>query len=66
MVRNLAGSLIEVGKGKQPINWLETLLSFKDRSKAAATAKPGGLYLVAVDYPKQFELPTPPCGPLFL
>lgn len=66
MVRNIAGSLIEIGRGKQDINWLTTLLSLKDRSKAAATAKPGGLYLVEVDYPEQFDLPRPPCGPLFL
>jgi tRNA pseudouridine38-40 synthase len=66
MVRNIAGSLIEIGRGKQNIDWLTTLLSMKDRSKAAATAKPGGLYLVEVDYPEQFDLPRPPCGPLFL
>jgi len=66
MVRNIAGSLIEVGRGNQPVDWLKTLLSYKDRSKAAATAKPGGLYLVEVDYPQQFELPRPACGPLFL
>lgn len=66
MVRNIAGSLIEVGRGKQPVNWLETLLTYQDRSKAAATAKPGGLYLVEVDYPEEFALPRPECGPLFL
>lgn len=66
MVRNIAGSLIEIGRGNQDIDWLTTLLSHKDRSKAAATAKPGGLYLVEVDYPEQFDLPRPPCGPLFL
>lgn len=66
MVRNLAGSLIEVGKKKQPVDWLNSLLKLKDRSKAAATAKPGGLYLVEVDYPECFNLPRPPCGPLFL
>ncbi|MFT6986635.1 MAG: tRNA pseudouridine38-40 synthase [Psychromonas sp.] len=66
MVRNIAGSLIEVGRGNQPVDWLKTLLSYKDRSKAAATAKPGGLYLVAVDYPEEFDLPKLPCGPLFL
>ena len=66
MVRNIAGSLIEVGRGNQPVDWLKTLLSYKDRSKAAATAKPGGLYLVEVDYPEEFELPKLPCGPLFL
>ncbi|WP_019614493.1 tRNA pseudouridine(38-40) synthase TruA [Psychromonas ossibalaenae] len=66
MVRNIAGSLIEVGRGNQPVNWLETLITYKDRAKAAATAKPGGLYLVEVDYPQEFDLPRPPCGPLFL
>jgi len=66
MVRNIAGSLIEVGRGNKPVDWLGTLLTLKDRSKAAATAKPGGLYLVQVDYPEQFELPSPAVGPLFL
>ena len=66
MVRNIAGSLIEVGKGKQPVDWLQTLLSYHDRSKAAATAKAGGLYFVTVDYPEQFNLPRTACGPLFL
>ncbi|MCG6200608.1 tRNA pseudouridine(38-40) synthase TruA [Psychromonas antarctica] len=66
MVRNIAGSLIEIGRGNQPVDWLKTLLEYKDRAKAAATAKPGGLYLVEVDYPKEFDLPKPPCGPLFL
>lgn len=66
MVRNIAGSLIEVGRENQPVEWLGTLLTLKDRSKAAATAKPGGLYLVEVDYPAQFALPRPAIGPLFL
>ena len=66
MVRNIAGSLIEVGRGNQPVDWLQTLLAYKDRSKAAATAKPGGLYLVEVDYPTEFALPKVNCGPLFL
>lgn len=66
MVRNIAGSLIEVGRGKQPVDWLARLLTVKDRAQAAATAKPGGLYLVEVDYPAQFGLPRPAIGPLFL
>ena len=66
MVRNIAGSLIAIGRGSQPVDWLQTLIAHKDRSKAAATAKPGGLYLVEVDYPAQYDLPRPPCGPLFL
>ncbi|WP_413698673.1 tRNA pseudouridine(38-40) synthase TruA [Psychromonas sp. KJ10-10] len=66
MVRNIAGSLIEVGKGNQPVDWLSTLLDLKDRSKVVATAKPGGLYLVEVDYPEQYDLPRPAIGPLFI
>jgi len=42
------------------------LLALKDRTKAAATASASGLYLVSVDYPDSFSLPSLPCGPLFL
>ncbi|WP_017445969.1 tRNA pseudouridine(38-40) synthase TruA [Gayadomonas joobiniege] len=66
MVRNIVGSLVEVGKGVQPIDWLKTLLMQKDRTLAAATAKANGLYLVDVTYPDKFELPKVPVGPLFL
>ena len=66
MVRNIAGSLIAVGKGEQPVEWMTELLVAKDRTKAAETAKPNGLYLVQVDYPDTFELPKTQLGPLFL
>lgn len=66
MVRNIAGSLITIGREEEPVEWMAQLLADKDRTKAAATAKPGGLYLVEVDYPSEFGLPTPPPGPLFL
>ncbi|WP_434356150.1 tRNA pseudouridine(38-40) synthase TruA [Parasalinivibrio latis] len=66
MVRNIVGSLIVVGKGEQEPEWIKWLLAAKDRKLAAATAKPGGLYLVDVDYPEMFELPVVPIGPLFL
>lgn len=66
MVRNIAGSLICVGRGEQPPEWVAWLLAAKDRKLAGATAKAEGLYLVDVDYPEVFALPTPPLGPLFL
>lgn len=66
MVRNITGSLIEIGAGDQPVEWIAELLQLKDRSAAAATAKPNGLYLVHVTYPPAFELPSIPLGPLFL
>lgn len=66
MVRNIVGSLLEIGLGNQPLDWMRTLLDMKDRSKAAATAKPHGLYLVDVSYPAEFGLPKLAMGPLFL
>lgn len=65
MVRNIVGSLLEVGCGHQPEGWIAELLQAKDRTLAAATAKAEGLYLVAVDYPAEFRIPEPKRGPLF-
>lgn len=66
MVRNIVGSLIEVGCGKRSESWIAELLTKRDRTLAAATAPAKGLYLVAIDYPSQFILPSLPLGPFFL
>ncbi|MEZ8822797.1 tRNA pseudouridine(38-40) synthase TruA [Vibrio amylolyticus] len=66
MVRNIAGSLITVGKGEKDPQWIESLLEAKDRKQASATAKAEGLYLIDVDYPEHYQLPRAPIGPLFL
>ena len=66
MVRNFAGSLIEIGLGEQPIEWMAELLANKDRTVAGPTAKPGGLYMIEVDYPDSCGLPKTKPGPLFL
>lgn len=66
MVRNIAGSLIAIGRGDKPIEWMAELLAQRDRTLAAETAKPNGLYLVKVDYPEEFGLPTQHLGPLFI
>lgn len=66
MVRNIAGSLMAVGCGEQSEQWIAELLASKDRTQAAATGKPNGLYLVDVDYPAELALPQKPLGPLFL
>ncbi len=66
MVRNITGSLLEIGMGRKPVEWLAELLASRNRSLAAATAKPGGLYLVEVDYPEHFGIPGSAPGPLFL
>lgn len=66
MVRNITGSLLEVGMKRQPVEWIAQLLAAKNRNLAAATAKAGGLYLVNVEYPAHFSLPATLVGPLFL
>jgi tRNA pseudouridine38-40 synthase len=66
MVRNIAGSLMAVGDGRQSSGWISELLAGRDRTVAAETAPPDGLYLVAVAYPEQFKLPPAPTGPMIL
>jgi tRNA pseudouridine38-40 synthase len=66
MVRNIAGSLIAVGLGRQPPEWIGQLMAGRDRSLAADTAPAAGLYLVEVVYPSQYTLPATPYGPLLL
>ncbi len=58
MVRNIAGCLIAVGSGKYPAAWLGEVLALRDRTKAGVTAPANGLYLVGVDYPSEFALPS--------
>ena len=58
MVRNIVGSLFEVGTKRENPTWFEQLLSIKDRTKAGITAPACGLYFVSVEYPSQFELPA--------
>ncbi|MXP67295.1 tRNA pseudouridine(38-40) synthase TruA [Pantoea sp. Aalb] len=66
MVRNIVGSLIEIGCGKQTEGWMAKLLFAKNRYLAASTAKASGLYLVSVDYPPHFQLPQSTPHPLLL
>jgi len=58
MVRNIAGTLIEVGVGKRSPEWVADVLSQRARAAAGVTATPDGLYFVGVGYPDYPELPT--------
>jgi len=66
MVRNIAGTLIAVGAGKQTVGWVNEVLQAKDRRMGAETAPPYGLYLVEVTYPQAFGLNNIIPGPLFV
>src|SRR5579875_1009965 len=43
MVRNIVGSLLEVGRGERSVGWIAELLAARDRSVAGVTAMPQGL-----------------------
>jgi tRNA pseudouridine38-40 synthase len=50
MVRTIVGSLVEIGCGRRPIEWMTHVLESRDRAQAGPTAPAMGLFLVGVDY----------------
>jgi tRNA pseudouridine38-40 synthase len=50
MVRAVAGTLVEIGRGWRPVGSMAALLAGGSRAEAGATAPPQGLFLVQVDY----------------
>lgn len=50
MVRNIVGSLVEVGRKKVPPEWVIEVREARDRRAAGPTAPPQGLVLVSVAY----------------
>jgi tRNA pseudouridine38-40 synthase len=60
MVRNITGTLVEVGLGRQPPQWVAHVLAVRDRRQAGVTAPASGLYFVGPEYPAEFALPKPP------
>jgi len=57
MVRNLVGTLLEVGTGARPVSWVAEALKSRDRRAAGPTAPAQGLYLAWVRYPEPYGLP---------
>ncbi len=64
MVRNIVGTLVYVGTGRQPVAWVAELLAARRRALGAPTFSPSGLYLAGVDYDPVFGLPTDSPDPL--
>ncbi len=58
MVRNIVGSLVDIGSGRFGPRWIEDTLNSKERNRAGQTAPPHGLCLMQVEYPAACFLET--------
>ena len=65
MVRNIVGSLVYVGIGREKPGWLKDVLKARERAAAAPTFDPNGLYLVGVEYRDDLGLPERGASPFF-
>jgi tRNA pseudouridine38-40 synthase len=57
MVRNIVGSLVVIGTGNHVPEWIAEVLARRDRSRAAPTFMPDGLYLARIGYDARWGLP---------
>jgi len=60
MVRTIAGTLAQAGRGDRTPESVRRALESLDRTQAGPTAPPQGLYLVSVDYGPRTPPPAPP------
>ena len=58
MVRNIVGTLVAVGRGDRPVEWVAGVLAGRDRCQGGATAPAEGLYLTRVDYGVMLHTPA--------
>jgi tRNA pseudouridine38-40 synthase len=56
MVRKMAGTLLDVGRGKLTAEDIDRLYQLKDRSKSGPTVPPQGLCMVSVDHEEAYRL----------
>ncbi len=57
MVRAIVGTLLEVGKGKLPVEGFREIMEKHDRSAAGMSVPPQGLFLTRIEYPR-LEIPA--------
>ena len=62
MVRNIAGSLALVGRGRKAAAWIGEILAAQSREAAGAAAPPQGLYLQRIAYPPELLPERTPAG----
>ena len=57
MVRNIVGELVYVGAGRRSLAEFREVFELRDRTRAAPTFAPDGLYLSDIEYDARFGLP---------
>jgi tRNA pseudouridine38-40 synthase len=50
MVRAIVGTLVEIGRGRRPPEWIDDVIASRDRGMAGPTVPATGLFLVSIDY----------------
>jgi len=64
MVRNIVGSLVYIGTGREKPEWMQEVLESRSRDVAAPTFMPDGLYFAKVEYDPRWQLPQETSAPL--
>ena len=54
-VRNMVGTLVEVGAGRKPVDWVAEVLEARDRQAGGPKAPACGLYFVRANYPAKYR-----------
>jgi len=57
MVRNMVGTLLEIGRGRFPAAEMDAILAARDRRRAGPAIAPRGLFLMRVRYPRPPKTP---------
>lgn len=58
MIRNIVGGLVYVGAGRHSVEEFRGIFESRNRTLAAPTFAPDGLYLMNIEYDEKFELPV--------
>ena len=56
MVRAMVGTLLEIGRSKRPVAWIDEVLAARDRCRAGTSVPGEALFLDTIRYP--YPLPT--------
>ena len=56
MVRNLVGTMLDVGRGRTSVEEIPKIIAARSRSAAGPTAPAKGLFLISVEYPSSAEI----------